>query len=588
MAELVIMPKLGFNMNEGKLVKWHKKEGDQIKKGEAFFSIETDKTNIDIEATGDGIVCKQFINEGDSVKVTLPIAIVAKANEDISTLLNTAKKILKGEGKDEQTAGEIENEAEHTSKSSSTDYEVIVIGGGPGGYVAAVKAAQMGKKTCIIEKNKLGGTCLNVGCIPTKTMLRSLEVLNEVRNSEIYGIVNLDLGKVTLDLEKVQQRKEKIVGQLVDGIMGLLMANGVEIIQGKASFIDKKTIRIEDRTITGEHIIIASGSSSKHLQIPINGNANVMTSTELLNIQKVPESIAVIGGGVIGVEFAYFLASIGTKVFIVEFLDRILPMVDEEITHQVTQKLMSMGIEIYTGSRVTEINDDHVFFDKDGEMKQIKAEQVLISVGRTPDIKGLNLEAIGVKVEKGSIVTNEYLQTNIEGIYAVGDVNGKVMLAHKASMEGVIAVENICGNKVKMDYTAVPSVIYIKPEIASVGLTEEQARKKYKDIKIGKFPLLANGKAKVLGEENGFIKIVVEPRLGEILGVHMYCSHATDMIAEAVAAMKLEATADEMAMVIHPHPTLSESIHEAFHAAVDKAIHFISHIPLNLNWKSWN
>ena len=274
-------------------------------------------------------------------------------------------------------------------------------------------------------------------------------------------------------------------------------------------------------------------------------------------------------------EFAYFLASIGTKVTVIEFLDRILPMVDEEITAQVTANLVKMGITIHTSAKVTEITDTAVKFEKAGAIQEVEVEKVLMAVGRAPSLTGIDCENLGVKAERGAIVTDEYLRTSVSNIYAIGDVNGKAMLAHTASMEGIVAVEHICGHHTKMDYSKIPSAIYIQPEIASVGLTETEAKAKYGKVKVGKFPLIANGKAKVAGEPRGLVKVITEPKYGEIVGVHMYCIHATDMIAEAVVAMKLEATVEEVAGAIHPHPTVSEVMHEAMHAASGKAIHFL-------------
>lgn len=309
--------------------------------------------------------------------------------------------------------------------------------------------------------------------------------------------------------------------------------------------------------------------------ITISEKAEIITSKEALELDYIPNSIVIVGGGVIGIEFAYFLASIGTKVTIIEFLDRILPMVDKEITDQVEKNLREMNIDIFTSSKVQEIKDNSVLYNKDGEVFEVKSDKVLLSVGRVPNTKGINVEENGIKTERGAIVTDNHLKTSIDNIYAIGDVNGKAMLAHTASMEGIIAVENICGHNRKMDYDKIPSAIYIQPEIASVGLTEVEARQKYNQINVGKFPLMANGKAKVAGEERGFIKVIIESKLNEIVGVHIYGIHATDMIAEAVVAMNLEATAEEVAMSIHPHPTVSEIMSESFHAAVGKAIHFM-------------
>lgn len=576
MAEVIIMPKLGFNMDEGKLVEWYKQEGDAVSKGEPLFSVETDKTNMDIEATGDGVVRKLFINAGDTIPVTLPIAIVGSADEDIDALVADSLAQLGGDAAPAETApaAEAAPAAEQAASSSAYDYEIAVIGGGPGGYVAAIKAAQMGKKTVIIEKENFGGTCLNVGCIPTKALLRSVEALKEVKESAGFGVIDVDTSNAALDLEKVQKRKASVVKQLVGGVQGLLKGNGAAIEQGEGKLIDKNTIEVGGKKITAENIIIATGSQAKSLPIDIDPKATVLTSTEMLDINKAPESMAVIGGGVIGVEFAYFLATIGVKVTIVEFLDRILPMVDEEITNQVTGHLKDMGIEIHTSAKVTAITENAVKFEKDGTESSVECEQVLMAVGRGPCLDGIDTEALGIKTERGAIVTDKTLKTSVPNIYAIGDVNGKAMLAHTASMEGIVAVETICGKKAEMDYDKIPSAIYIQPEIASVGLTEKQAAEKYGKVNVGKFPLMANGKAKVAGEEKGLIKVIAEPKYGEIVGVHMYCIHATDMISEAVVAMKLESTAEEVAMAIHPHPTVSEIMHEAMHAVDGRAIHF--------------
>ena len=578
MAEVIIMPKLGFNMNEGKLVEWYKQEGDEVKKGEPLFSVETDKTNMDIEATDDGVVRKLLIEAGDSVPVTLPIAVTGEADEDIDAVVKEAVARLGGKAavqQDESGTGKAAaGEIQPVAASADCDYDIAVLGGGPGGYVAAIKAAQMGKNTVIIEKEHFGGTCLNVGCIPTKVLLRSAEALKEVKESGGFGVTGVDTSGAFLDMKRVQERKKNIVGQLVGGVQGLLKRNGVTVETGKGTLKDSNTIEVNGKIIKAANIIIATGSSAKALPVATDEKMPVLTSSEMLDIDKIPDTAVVIGGGVIGVEFAYFLASAGTKVTVVEFLDRILPMVDEEITAQVEEHLKAMGIEIHTSSKVTEITGQAVKYEQKGTVKSTECEMVLMAVGRSPSLSGVDTGALGIKTEKGAVVTDRTMKTSIPNIYAIGDVNGKAMLAHTASMEGIIAVENICGKSIEMDYSKVPSAIYIQPEIACVGLTEKQAAEKYGKVSVGRFPMLANGKAKVAGEERGLVKVITEPKYGEIVGVHMYCIHATDMIAEAVTAMKLEATAEEVAMAIHPHPTVSEVIHEAMHAVGGRAIHF--------------
>jgi dihydrolipoamide dehydrogenase len=452
-------------------------------------------------------------------------------------------------------------------------YDVVVIGGGPGGYVAAIKAAQMGKSTCIIEKNAFGGTCLNIGCIPTKTLLKSVEILREIRMAKAYGIKNIDVDAAKLDLIEVQGRKASIVNQLVTGVEGLLKKNKVAVIKGEAHFVDKHNLEVDGKRIEGENIIIATGSSVKKLPIEMDADMPVYTSTEILDMVDPPDSIAIIGGGVIGVELAYYLVNIGVKVTIIEYMDRILPMVDREITKLLTNQFIEMGVEVWTEALVTSVEKEKVLFENQGQKMEIPCDAVLLSAGREPYIEGLNLNAVGILVEKGAIVTDDRLATSVDNIFAVGDVNGRVMLAHTASMEGIVAVENICGNDRSIDYGKIPSAVYIKPEIASIGDTEEEAKSKYIDIRVGRFPLTANGKAKIEGEERGLVKVITEARYGEIVGVHIYCVHATDMIAEMSVAMKLECTAEELVECVHPHPTISEVIHEACHAALHKAIH---------------
>ncbi len=581
MAEQIIMPKLGFNMSEGKIVKWYKKEGETVKKGEPLFSVETDKTSIDIEATGSGVVRKLFLEEGDKLPVTLPIAIIGTADEDISDLLTDAEKQL---GREISTPTQIKDAPSKPEKlpnvteaktENKYDFDVVVLGGGPGGYVAAIKAAQAGKKTAIVEKEHFGGTCLNVGCIPTKALLRSVQALEEVKKATSFGVEGVDVSSAKLNMAKVQSRKKTLISQLVGGVEGLLAANGVKVYRSEGIMKESHEIQVGDQCITAEYIIIATGSQVKSLPIPIDPAMKLLTSNEILDIEEIPATIAVIGGGVIGIEFAYFLASAGSKVTVIEFLDRILPMVDEEITGQVADMLGKLGVEIHTGAKVTGITAEAVVFEKDGSVVEKKADQVLMAVGRAPSLAGVPCETLGIKTLRGAIVTDDTLKTSVDNIYCIGDANGKAMLAHTASMEGAVAVKNICGETAHMDYDKIPSAIYVNPEIASVGLTEAQARSKYGDVRIGRFPLFASGKAKVEGEERGLIKVIVEPKYKEIVGMHLYCVHATEMIAEAVTAMKLEGTAEEMTGVIHPHPTVSEALMEAFEAAVDKAVHFL-------------
>lgn len=467
-------------------------------------------------------------------------------------------------------------------------FDIAVIGGGPGGYVAAIKAGQSGKKVCLIEKDNLGGVCLNQGCIPTKTMIKSVEVLNTVKKCSDFGVIGADTSEAVVDMLKLQQRKSRVVKQLTGGVGSLLQGNGVKVFKGTASFLDKNTLKIDDQQIESDNVIIATGSNPAKLPVSISGGeycpchvpcttrdvcTTIITSEEALELTEIPKSMVIVGGGVIGIEFAYIYANLGTKVTVIEMLDRILPMVDEEITSQVTKMLQKKGIDIFTEAKVTNVAGTEVYFEHDGSKKKVDGSKVLVSIGRVPNTEGLNLEVLGLKMNRKAIKVDKSMRTNIPGIYAIGDVNGESMLAHTASMEGLVAVENILGQNLSIDYSKIPSCIYIHPEIAAVGLTEKQAREKYGEIKVGKFPLAANGKALVEGSTEGIIKVIVESKYEEIVGVHIYGVHATDMISESVLAMSLEATAEEIPWAVHPHPTVAEIIPEAFHAALGKAIH---------------
>jgi dihydrolipoamide dehydrogenase len=458
------------------------------------------------------------------------------------------------------------------------NYDIAIIGGGPGGYVAAIKAAQWGKKVCLIEKGELGGVCLNEGCIPTKTLLKSVDVLHTVRNCARFGVTGVETSPAAINMGKLQQRKRTVIKKLTGGVGYLLQGNGVKVVRGSAAFVDKDTLKVNGEEIKAAHIIIATGSRSAKLPIPVSAGdkgvpAPIITSTEALELTEIPPEILIIGGGVIGIEFAYIFAQLGSRVTVVEMMDRILPMVDEEITEAVAKMLKGLGIEIFTSAKVSRITGTKVYFEHAGSERVIEAAKILMAVGRTPLTEGLNLETLGIKMKGAAIEVDEHLETNVPGIYAIGDVNGLSMLAHTASREGIVAVEHILGHPSRMDYSRIPWAIYLQPEVASVGLTEKQAREKFGEIKVGRFPLAGNGKAVIEGETQGMIKVIIEPQYNEILGVHIYGPHATDMISEAVLAMNLEATAEEMTIAVHPHPTVAEIIPEAFHAALGKAIH---------------
>lgn len=457
------------------------------------------------------------------------------------------------------------------------DYEIVVIGGGPGGYYAAIEAAQAGKKTCLIERDKLGGTCLNVGCIPTKVLIKSAALLHDIRKAADFGIEELDTTRATISMEALQKRKRAVVDQLVHGVKGLLLGNGVELLEGEAAFQDAHTVRVgETRQISSEYFILATGAESV-IPDTIHQEAGscILTSTQALMLDHVPESVAILGGGVIGVEFAYLLNQMDCHVTVIERMNEILPMVDGEIARMARRRMEKDGIIFCLGAKVTHIKAGCVRFECDGVERSVKAEQVLMAVGRKPNLKGLNGEKIGLEVDHGAIRCDSTLVTNLPHIYAVGDVNGRSLLAHTAFHEASVAVKNICGGHETVRYDHVPSCIYTVPEIACIGLTEEQAKEQYGDrIQVGRFSASANGKSLVEGETEGLFKVIVDREYGEILGVHLYGLHVTEMIAQFALAMEAEATAEEVIRSIQPHPTVSEALGEAFRSAwIGKTIH---------------
>lgn len=454
-------------------------------------------------------------------------------------------------------------------------FDITVIGGGPGGYVAAIHAAQLGKKVALVEAREVGGTCLNRGCIPTKAYLHSAEVYKTVKEAADFGVKS---GKVSFDFKAIHDRKNKVVSTLTGGVANLLKANGVKVYNGLATFRNRYIVDVamNDGTkeaVESDKFIIASGSVPSVPPIPGIKNAIVVTSDEALDFTEVPKEIVIVGGGVIGVEIASYLHEFGSKVTIVEMLDRILPPVDEEVSTLLRSIMEARGITINTSSKITEFTEHGVKFEKDGKTVELNADKVLVAIGRRPNSKDLKPENAGVITERGFVPVDARLQTNIEGIYAIGDVTPVATLAHTASAQGMVAAENAAGNVKVMDYTVVPACIYTTPEIACVGLTEKQAKETGKKLKIGRFNPAGNGKSLVMGETDGIVKIITDAENGEILGATLMCARATDMISELGLAIKLESDIEEVADLIHPHPTVSEVVMEAAHDVNGMCVH---------------
>jgi len=457
---------------------------------------------------------------------------------------------------------------------------ILVIGGGPGGYSAAIRAAQLGAQVTLIEKSELGGTCLNRGCIPTKTLLQSATMLYQLKMYPQYGI---EVDKVRLDFSNVVKRKDDVIKNLLNGLNGIIKSNGIKLIKGTAYFIDHRTVCVAEtkELIRADRIIIATGSIPMKISIHGSNLPGVITSDEILLLDHLPKSMMIIGGGVVGLEFAQIFSRMGTKVAVIEILSQILPNEDTEMANLLESFLKKEGIKIYTNTEVKSIEErgtnKAVIFDKNEELVEV----VLMAVGRRPYTEGLGIDKIGIKEGKGGVLlVDDYLETNVSGIFAVGDVIGNFMLAHVAMIEGERAAENAMGGRIKMSYKAVPRALYTSPELASVGLTEKQAEEKYGgEIKIGKFPFYANSKALIMGESNGMVKIIGDNKYDQVLGVHIVGPHATELIGEATLGIELESTFDEFANSMHAHPSLSECIKECALEANKRAIH------LPVSWK---
>ncbi|MCM4158014.1 dihydrolipoyl dehydrogenase [Gramella sp. AN32] len=459
-------------------------------------------------------------------------------------------------------------------------YDIIVLGSGPGGYVTAIRASQLGFKVAIVEKESLGGVCLNWGCIPTKALLKSADVFNYLKHAEDYG---LKLENPDKDFGAVIKRSRNVADGMSKGVQFLMKKNKIEVIEGFGKLKSGKKIEVTNKdkktsTIEGDHIIIATGARSRELPSLKQDGKTVIGYREAMSLDKQPKKMIVVGSGAIGVEFAHFYNAMGTEVTIVEFLPNLVPLEDEEVSKQFERSVKKAGIKVMTNSSVESVekSGDSVkakVKTQKGE-ETLEADIVLSAVGIKTNIENIGLEDLGIKTEKDKILVNDFYQTNVKGIYAIGDVVPGPALAHVASAEGIICVEKIKGMDVEpLDYGNIPGCTYATPEIASVGMTEKQAKEAGYELKVGKFPFSASGKAQAAGQSDGFVKVIFDAKYGEWLGCHMIGAGVTDMIAEAVLGRKLETTGHEVLKTVHPHPTMSEAVMEAVAAAYDEVIH---------------
>ena len=575
MAYELKMPQLGLTMEEGTLSKWLKHEGDTVKAGEVVAEITTDKLTNELTSEQDGVVLKLVAQEGDDIPVKGTLAWIGQAGEAVPGAVPAAV-----------AAAVPQAPAAPAAAPAGGKKSVIVIGGGPGGYVAAIRAAQLGAEVTVVEKQYLGGTCLNVGCIPTKCLLHSAELVEQIKTQGKE--IGVEVEGVKVNFPQVIAHKNAISKQLTSGVAGLLKLNKVKKVDGTAKFTGEKQLEVtkadgSKETMTADAIIVATGSVNAQPPIPgLKENPNCIDSTGALSLEKLPESMVVIGGGVIGLELACAYAAFGTAVTVVEALDHIFPMLDSNLTAAGMKRMRKRGIKLHTecpvqSVEVCDAGAKVVCKDKNGETVSFEAEKVLVAVGRRGNTASLQLEAGGIANDRGQILVNDKMETSVPGVYAIGDcVMGYAQLAHTASAMGETAAENAMGMDAHYDQSTCPTCVYILPEAASVGLTEADCKAQGLNYLCGKFPMAGNGKALILNGGEGLVKILADQESHKVLGMHIIGPRATDLIAEGALAIRMGASVDDLIATIHSHPTVTEAVREAALNTEKRAIHFMN------------
>lgn len=537
--------------------------GEAVSEGTVIMQLETKKGNSPVKSEYSGIINEICVSEGSEVSIG---DVIAKLDADQKTekpKLDYFGSLIKG-------------------KKEEVDTDILIIGGGPGGYVAAIYAAKHNKNVILVEKAKLGGTCLNEGCIPTKALVKSAHVYKDITNSHMFGVNASDVKK---DMSKIIDRKNEIKDKLIGGIEYLMLKNNIRVINGEAQFLNDSQVVVkagrDEYTVNAENIIIATGSKISNINVTGADYEFVMDSRSALENRSDMESVTIIGAGVIGMEFAFIYSNLGMKVNLVEYCDRVLTMVDSEVSEEITAIARDSKIGVYTASKLTKIGKDQnnkavVFFENNGEEKYIVSDKVLMATGRIANFDNLGIENTSIQLNdrQNAIEVDNNMRTNVKNVYAIGDVNGRMQLAHVASHEGIVAVDNILGKNVEMKYSAVPNVIFTSPEIASVGITEDFAKAQNINIKVSKFPFSANGKALTMNEEEGFVKLIKNLDTNKLEGASVIGPDAASLIATLTVMINCEIDEDEIRHTIFAHPTTSEAIHESILGFSEGALHY--------------
>lgn len=560
----IVIEKLNGHDKEGKIGKILKKVGENISIGDIMFTIESGKGALSVKSSWDGTILELGIGEGDMVAKG---QVVGSVNVEKTGSSTVKKGYSFGLAK---------------PQDKTLDVDVLIIGGGPGGYVAAIRGAQEGLRVALVEEDRLGGTCLNYGCIPTKAMASSVSVLESIKTSMTHGI---SVGAIDLNFGQLMARKEDVVNQLVGGIEHLMGAHAIDYIHG-AAFVDEQgKIAVHTKQthyqFKYKDLILALGSKPSSLPIPGSDLPDILTSEELLNMKEIPKSLTIIGGGVIGMEFAFIYRALGSEVNVVEFLPQILNILDEDVAEVIRSSAQEKGIKVFENAKAMGIKNTLdgsklLEVEIDGEITSICSQSIAMAVGRKANLKSMALDQLGINLnERGNgIAVDEFMRTNIDHVYAIGDVTNKIQLAHVASHQGMVAIDHILGKGHEMDYRFVPSAIFTSPEIGNVGMTEKEAKKLNMEIITGSFPFMANGKALTMGEPDGFVKIIAEAGSRIIIGCAIVGIHATDLMSVLTNLIVSQTSIDDAAKVIYAHPTTSESIHEAILMLDNRGIHF--------------